>query len=128
MSTKMKVLLAALVATPLFERIDAPELPPDDAGHVYKLRVGVMSGAERDRFDSAWRDARAKDADKAVGFRALLAVFTLRDDEQGERVYDDGDIGEANLLPAPLLDRILEVAMRINGLAAKAVEQAEKNS
>lgn len=128
MSAKMKLLLAALVATPLFERIEAPELPLDDAGQVRKLRVAVMSGAERDRFDMAWRDARAKDGDRASGFRAMLAVFTLRDDEQGERIYDDGDIGSANLLPAPLLDRILDVAMRINGLAAKAVEQAEKNS
>lgn len=120
---KMKTALLGMIAALPFERIQVPEL-----GQGEELRVSVMSGAERDDFDSAWRDMSKKEGAAGKGFRALLALFTLRDVESGERIFGPEDLETVNQLPGTLLDRASKVAMRINRLAADAVEEAEKNS
>lgn len=119
----IKMALLGMVGSLPFEVIDVPEVGADT-----RVRVSVMSGAERDEFDSAWRAARDRDGDQATGFRAMLAVYTLRDPESGERLFNLQDLSDVNRLPATLLDRAASVALRINRLAAGAVESAEKNS
>lgn len=123
---KMKTALLGMIAALPFERIPVPELGQDEGS--LAMRVSVMSGAERDDFDSAWRDMSKKEGTAGKGFRALLALFTMRDAETGERIFGQDDFETVNQLPTTLLDRVSKVAMRINRLAADAVEEAEKNS
>lgn len=119
----MKEALLALTRSLPCEVIAAPEVGPEK-----ELKVSVMSGAERDQFDNAWRGIRDKEGVQAGGFRALLALFTLRDADTGERLFEPAELDVVNQLPAPLLDRAAGVALRINRMTEGAVEQAEKNS
>lgn len=120
---KMKESLLELTRSLPFEVIAAPEVGPKA-----ELRVSVMSGAERDQFDNAWRAAREKAGENSGGFRALLTMFTLRDAFTGDRIFEPGELDIVNQLPSPLLERAAGVALRINLMMEGAVEKAEKNS
>lgn len=119
----MKESLLALIHSLPFEVIAAPEVGPKKG-----LKVSVMSGAERDQFDNAWRSILGNESVQGGGFRALLALFTLRDVDTGERLFELAELDVVNQLPAPLLDRAATVALRINLMTDGAVEKAEKNS
>lgn len=118
----MKEALLALTGNLPCEAIAAPEVGPEK-----KVNVSMMSGAERDQFDNAWRGMQEKDGLNSGGFRALLALFTLRDAETGERLFELAELDTVNKLPSPLLDRAANVALRINLMTEGAVEKAEKN-
>ncbi len=103
-------LLAAIRAsTPKMESVDVPEW----GGAVF---VRVMSGTERDAFE----EIHSKQLYR--GFRARLAVATVCDDK-GDLVFTPSDLAEVGDVDVVTLDRITEVATRLNGLR-KAEAQA----
>jgi len=86
--------------------------------------VRTMRGHERD----AWERAAA--AELKVGtlnVRASLAVLTVCD-EAGTRLFRDADMGTLAGKSAAALDRIFEVAARLNHVLPDDVEVLEKNS
>ena len=92
---------------------------PEWGGSVY---VRTMTGTERDGVEAAsigndWRR----------GFRARLAVATVCD-EQGNALFTAADIEALGRKSSAALDRIFEVACRLNKLGAADVNELEKNS
>jgi hypothetical protein len=80
-----------------------------------------MTGAERDRFEQAYL------TEKTANIRARTAAACICDD-QGARLFSDADVAELGQKSAAALDRIFDVAMRLNRISKKDVDDLEKNS
>lgn len=99
------------------ERVAVPEWGGD-------VCVRVMSGAERDSFESQML-ARKGGAD--VSIRAPLAAVTLCD-EAGRRLFTPADVEALGEKSGTALDRVFNAAIRINAMGKADVEALEKNS
>lgn len=99
------------------EKVPTPEWGRD----VY---VRSFSGTERDSFDQAitGEDGRVSYAN----LRAKLLVRCLCT-EAGDRLFTDADADALGRKNAAALDRLFEVAQRLNGLAKGDVEKLVKN-
>ena len=82
--------------------------------------VRPMTGARRDRFE------QAAIKDPGNNIRARLAAYSLCD-EEGKFLFDDNDIKTLGEQPASALDKVFNVAMKVNALAPKDVDDLEKN-
>lgn len=88
------------------------------------VRVRTMTGAERDEF----RTSIASEDGVPLGkFSAALLAATCID-ESGDRLFTMDDLAALHAKSASSLDGPAAVAMRLNGLGDKAVEDAVKNS
>lgn len=98
---------------------------PEWGGEVY---VRVLPGAERDQFeidslDSAGPDARFN----RHNVRARLAARCVVG-EDGRRLFADADVEALGDKSGAALDRIFDVAMRLNRMRRQDVEELVKNS
>lgn len=96
-------------------------IPEWDNGEVF---IRVMSGDCRDKFETALVGLK-DDESVLVGIRAKLAVWTLCD-ETGKPIFDESDLEAVGALSCAALDRIFEVAKRINHLTGEDVDELEK--
>ena len=99
-----------------------PSEPVTFAGQAVHVRV--MTGLERDGFESAYL------ASKAAGkpnIRGAMAAYTVVDD-QGQRLFTDADAEALGKLPAAELDRVFAIAQRLNKIDEKDVAELEGNS
>jgi hypothetical protein len=99
------------------ERVDTPEWPK-----LPVVWVRTMTGTERNAVEVAVRDKRGMG-----NYQALMLVRCLCD-ENGERLFADVDAVALGRKNALVLQRLLEVAMRVNGMDAASQEEMEKNS
>ena len=88
------------------------------------VRVRTITGSERDQFDEQRERFRSGGAN--VGTRAFL-VGMATCDEQGNRLFRPDDLVALGKKSMAALDRVFDVACRLNGIGLKAVEDAEKN-
>lgn len=92
---------------------------PEWGGDVY---VGMMNGAARDMFD-------AQIVNKKTGsqnIRAKLAAATVQD-EEGTLMFSIADIEALGKKSAAALQRVYEVAVRLNRMGADDVEELGKS-
>lgn len=89
-------------------------------GHVC---IRAMSGAERDDFRAA---IEGKDASLVGKFEAPLLALTLVD-EEGKRLFSIDDVEALRAKSARVLDKLTQIAMRVNGMTEEAREEAAKN-
>ena len=93
---------------------------PEWGGEVY---VRALTGAERDRFEAAMIEQKGKHQTVNMEMiRARLASMTICD-EQGKRLFTDGDVRGLAGKSAAALNRVFEVARRLSGLAAEDVAE-----
>lgn len=83
--------------------------------------VGVISGDERDRFDLYREKVGHRD-----GIRSLLVAMACRD-ENGDALFKPSDVNALGKKSSRALDRVFDVALRVNGLGEAAVEATAKN-
>lgn len=122
---------AAIVAAEdlKFEDVDVPEwggtvrlreLRASERDHyeatTFKIRLEVVDGKSVQRFEPNTENARAR----------LVACCLV--DEEGNRCFGDDEVEALGKKSASALQRLFEVAQRINGIGPKAAEEAEKNS
>lgn len=86
--------------------------------------VVTLTGTERDQFEVATFEDRKAGSPSNV--RARLAVLSVRD-EAGNRIFGDEDALDLGKKSAAALDRIFDVATRLNRLQDKDVKALEKN-
>lgn len=89
------------------------------------VRIRVMTGTERDEFRSQLA-SHGQDIPVAVFSAALVAAAAI--DEAGNRLFTMEDVTALQAKSAASLDWPAAVAMRLNGLGGKAIEDAAKNS
>lgn len=97
---------------PQIKEIDVPELN----GTVF---IRVMSGTERDAFELSCGDS-------LQNVRARLACMCLCDSD-GNRLFDDTEVGEVGKLSGAALDVVFDAARRFNGLTETDVKELEGN-
>jgi len=112
-------ILATITALP-FEVVPVPEFGDGQA-----LRVSVMSVAERDLFDSAYR--AYPETERAENFRSLLVICTVKDAE-GQPVFSLADLPDVKKLNSLAVMRLADVALRLNNMVKKSGDDPEKNS
>ena len=102
------------------EIVDVPEW----GGAVY---VRSMSASERDTFEqSVSLGSNGSVTRNLNNIRARLAVLCLCD-ESGNRMFEDAEAETLGRKSAAALDRIFEVARRLNALTDSDVEELRKN-
>ena len=89
-------------------------------GHVC---IRAMTGAERDDFRTAIEGTETSLVGK---FEAPLLALTLVD-EEGKRLFTIDDVEALRAKSAKVLDRLTQIAMRVNGMTVEAQEEATKN-
>ena len=103
-----------------FEEVDVPEW----GGAV---RVKSMSGAERDLFESFLTDIKGKDVKQNFNnVRAKLVACTAVD-ENGSLLFDVIDVAALGKKSAIALNRVFQVAQKLNGIGQDAVDELSKN-
>jgi hypothetical protein len=93
-------------------------LVPEWGGKVY---IKTMNGAEREQFERAFEESKQR-----LTVRATLAVFTVCDDK-GEPLFTIADVDRLTKKSSRALDRIFDVARKLNGLGDREVAELEKN-
>lgn len=93
------------------------------------VRVQEFSGSDRDAFEQSMVKIGADGKREAdlTNMRAKLVAMCLVDAETGERMFSDSEIDLLGRKSAMALERVFEVAQRINGLGASDTEAAAKN-
>ncbi len=93
---------------------------PEWGGHVC---IRAMTGTERDDFRAA---IEGKEASLVGKFEAPLLALTLVD-EEGNRLFSIDDVEGLRAKSAKVLDKLTQIAMRVNGMTEEAQEEAAKN-
>lgn len=91
--------------------------------------VRSMTGADRDAFESSlvtFGEDGKRIADLS-NMRAKLVAMTVVD-ENGDRLFTAEDIGAIAHKSASAIERVYQVAQRLNGMGTGAVDAAVKNS
>lgn len=98
---------------------------PEWGGSVF---VKGLTGSERDQFESSVVELQGKTQRiNMKNVRAKLAALSICN-EEGERLFTDGDILELSKKSANALQKVFDVASRLSGLSADDVESLTKNS
>jgi len=116
----LKAAIFATIGAAIAEPVAVPEF-----GNDLTLKVSVMTVAERANFDEAYR--LIKESERAINFRPLLLVFTVKD-ENGQAVFSVDDVEQIKQLNSLAVVRLSDVALRLNKMLKDDVEQHEKNS
>ncbi|WMJ69981.1 hypothetical protein [Stenotrophomonas sp. 24(2023)] len=87
------------------------------------VRVAMMSASDRDRWE---QDTYGGDTPKVEDFRARFVGLCLVD-EQGARLFSDGEVAQLGAKSAAALDRVFRVAQTLNALGEAAIGELEKN-
>lgn len=93
---------------------------PEWGGEVY---VRVLTGVERDQFEASCAD----DEQGTRNFRARLCALCMVG-EDGNRLFEFGEAQQLGAKSGQALDRVFDVARRLNGMSKDAIEEQEKNS
>ena len=100
------------------EKIEVPEW----GGVIF---VRTMTGAERDSFEQGIvNDDRTANLSN---IRAKLCALTVVD-EEGKRIFTDDDVKGIGEKSSLVLDRVFQVAQKLNGISSADVEDLAKNS
>jgi hypothetical protein len=103
-----KAAILAVKDTKLSDPIPVPEW----GGDVF---VKTLSGTERDAFEDAYAENKMK------AFRCRFLVLTLCD-EDGDRLFGDGDVAELGKKSSLVINRLFEKAWDHNAFTTQAVD------
>lgn len=91
------------------------------------VRVRTMSGTERDNFEASVFESKGKDTKvNFKNFRAKLCAMTIVN-EENMRMFTDSEVDDLGKKSAKALDKVFNVAQKLNGIGAKEVEELTKN-
>ncbi|NBW23033.1 MAG: hypothetical protein EBR82_85325 [Caulobacteraceae bacterium] len=94
---------------------------PEWNGDVY---IRVMSVGERDAYENEWQRKKDTGVDD---FRTKFLVRCLVD-ENGVRLFDNGDVAKLATKSARVMNRLWMAAMEHNSLSDTSIEELAKNS
>lgn len=92
------------------------------------VRIRTLTAAERDSYEQALMRRRGGRLEVEMrGARVRLVALCVVD-EQGQRLFSDQDIEALEGRSAAAIDRIFTAALKLNGMAEGAIEEALGNS
>ena len=94
---------------------------PEWNGDVF---IRVMTVGERDAYENEWQRKKETGVDD---FRTKFLVRCLVD-ENGNRLFDNGDVAKLAQKSARVMNRIWMAAMEHNNLSDQSIEELAKNS
>ena len=94
---------------------------PEWSGQIY---CKTLTGTERDAFEQSM--VHKKNKTNLANVRARFAVLTVCDNT-GKRLFTDEDAKELGTKSAAALDRVFEVAQRLNGFSKEDAEDLAGN-
>jgi hypothetical protein len=104
-----------------FEDVDVPEW-----GGV--VRVKMLTGTERDQFEQELVVRHGKKTSvNLANIRARLVALCMVDAD-GALLFTEKDVAALGRKSAMALNRVFEVAQRLNGLTEQDIEELEGNS
>lgn len=86
------------------------------------VRLRVWSGPERERVEDLVDNKQSR---KQCG-RAIVAALSIVD-ENGRRLFDEGDIQRLAEKSGKALDRVFDAACKFNALGNSEIEELAKN-
>lgn len=93
-----------------------------------EVKVRGMTGTERDAFEASMFVGDGKERKMNLdNMRARIVVLCCVD-ENGDRIFENGDVGWLGNKSGSALDRVYDVARRLSGMTEKDVKELEKNS
>ncbi|WP_028472964.1 hypothetical protein [Nocardioides alkalitolerans] len=101
-----------------FEDVECPEW----GGTV---RVSTIAATLRDEYEVALARLRHEKS-KSPNIRARLVALCITD-ENGARLFSDDDVIKLGLKSSKALDRVFDVASRLNGLTPEQAKELEGN-
>ncbi len=91
------------------------------------VRIKPFSGKQRDEFDSALVEQRTgENTIDMRGLKSRLVALSLVD-EEGVLMFKEDEVELVAGKSASVIERIFEVAQKLNGIGEEAVKEAEKN-
>lgn len=94
-----------------------------------KVRVRMMTGAERDAFESSIVKRNGKNIETNMeNFRAKLCAMTMVNVNDRLLFPNPEDVRKLARKSAKALDRVFSVAQRLNGMSNEDVDDLTKNS
>lgn len=97
---------------------------PEWGGSVY---VRTMTGADRDSFEAKSIELKGdSQVTNLVNLRARLVAMTTVD-ESGKRLFSESDIARLGEKSSRALQRVFEVATKLNALSKNDVEELTGN-
>lgn len=118
-------LAAAIFAT--IGQLPFEDMPMPEFGDGVVLRVNVMTGAQRELMNSAWREQSKKQGDKTEGFGTMVLIFSTTDTD-GNPVFTPEHFDDIGKLHGAAIQRLIQESLKINKMLADSVEAEEKNS
>lgn len=88
-----------------------------------EVRIKMLTGAERDRFEQSTVDMRGnKPTQNLANLRARLVALCVVD-EHGARMFSKDDVGRLGSKSAAALDRVFDAASKLNGMSEADIEE-----
>lgn len=105
------------------ETVDVPEW-----GEGAQVMMRTMTAGERDEFESGLivKDGKGGTTQNLKNFRAKL-VSICAVDETGARLFGDSDVETLAKKSSKVVNRLAEVAQKLNGIGGSQTEEAVKN-
>ncbi len=120
--------MALLSRAEILQALDLPRervAVPEWGGEVY---VRALNGSERDSLEAWMLEMNGKGAQDLYGnMTARLAAMTMVD-EQGNNLFEMGDVVVLGKKSANALRRVVDVAQRLSGVTQADMEELTKNS
>ena len=92
------------------------------------VKVRTLNASERDHFEAGSQTGSGRKMRLNLeNIRARLCLLCLVD-EEGNRLFDDGDVFPLGGKSASALDRIFDVARRLNKMTDADIDELAKNS
>lgn len=92
-----------------------------------EVLVRGLTASERDAFEGSIVELRGKERRIHLeDIRAKLASLTMVD-EQGKRLFSDGEVAALGKKSAQAVQRVFDVAQRLSGISGSDVEELAKN-
>lgn len=91
-----------------------------------EVRVGSMTGLQRDRWEAAVLRYRSDGGDLNESVRALVVASCVVD-EDGKPLFSLEDVASLGQKDARPLNRVFEVASKLNALTREAAEELRGN-
>ena len=91
------------------------------------IEIRAFSARKRLEIGKFASNMELKDSESNLKFIGSLLKESCYDPETGEQIFEESDVEWISDKSGVVLDKIVDKALRINGLEKKAVESAEKN-